>query len=137
MNPTQITERDKLELLKFDLDQRRKEINDLQTRRFHLFGNCIAVLPAAAAFVVAFGQSLLALAILALAGVTVVLIFWRQGWLIRRSAAYCIPIERRINELLGEEMMSWELRGARRSWFDYFYGNPERGIWSELAAGTA
>jgi hypothetical protein len=65
--------------------------------------------------------------ILATVGLAVsVVVWWRLGALIKRSATRIADIERKINKLMGEDLLIWESQLARKGLFHRFYRSPSQ-----------
>lgn len=120
----------KIDLLLKEYDSLRSEILTRCNSRFAILGLIGGTLAYAGSqtkvpwylqWTPEYGQILFAVSLLIVAFLLIAVVWWRLGQLINRCSMRIAEIEKKINQLAGQELLCWESRVARQGLFHKVY----------------
>ena len=110
-----MTETEKVEILLKEYDTLREEILQRANQRFQFLAISGAI--GAVGFFTTSPFSPFQSVAIIVSAVAVVCVWWRLGQIIAECARRVAEIERRVNKLVGEELLDWERSHVGRSLF--------------------
>jgi len=112
----------KIDILLKEYETLRNEIQVRINNRFTIFG----LFAATGTFTATQSRTLLNWIIASLFVMSLLVLWWRLGYLIKRCSSRIAELEQLVNELAGEELLAWEGRVAKVGLFHRIYRDPPK-----------